>query len=496
MIKINSLLKYLLVVCWGVAASLAVSASYAEQDLISQFPIDHYDQKISSWINSNDENYDTPILKADIQQKHFDLYYTHYFGSLSPWNAEYVTRILRHSSPDDIKSTEQAIIRHYSNERKSGDQIGYGENFHPHDKEWISKIAENIDIDQFSGLTYQANNRGIAIDNLHARALPTDDVYFYSHKLAGQGYPFDNLQISALWAGTPVYIVGETRDHAWMLVITPDFIGWVKSSGIARADNGFITAWSKSAKYKLFAITRTQTSIVNEKSNFLFSAYVGAVFPGNDTGADSIKLMVPAADSDHYAVIKYANVPLDSATPMPLMASPHHFADLMNALIGRPYGWGGMYFYNDCSAELKSLLAPFGIWLPRHSSQQVTVGKMVDMSSATAEKRLAYLRENGERFLTLVYIGGHVVMYIGNDNNHVLTYQNMWGLSPSPSTRREVIGRSVIFPMLLKYSEDTGLNSQANKKFFQVSYLSQLSDKSLLTRERLIDIRALMFPDL
>lgn len=483
-----------------VASTLAVmvlvftiTASYADQALISLFPISQYDQRISSWINPNNPDSNKPLLDAATQQKHVELYYNHYFGSSSPWNADYVTRILRHPAPDDIKSIEQSILQNYSNDNKPANEIGHGENFRPHDKQWMEAIARNIDVDQFTGLTYQANNRGITIDNLLSRALPTDSVHFYSHKLAGQGYPFDNLQISAVWAGTPVYIVGESRDHAWVLIITPDFIGWVKSNGIARVDNAFVTAWTKAAKYKLIAITRTQTSIVDEKRNFLFSAYVGAVFPG-DIHAGSIQIMVPAADDNHFAMIKHAVLSNEDAVVMPLTAAPHHFAAIMRTLIGRTYGWGNMYFYNDCSAELKNLLTPFGIWLPRHSSDQVTIGKMVDMTHASPERRIAYLKENGQPFLTIVYLGGHVVLYIGNYANVAMTYQNLWGLSPKPSTRRAVIGKAVFFPMLLEYPEDTSLMSQASRRYFQVSYLNQLSTTALMKRESIINIRALMFP--
>ena len=160
-------------------------------------------------------------------------------------------------------------------------------------------------------------------------------------------------------------------------------------------------------------------------------------------------------------------------------------------LISRPYGWGGMYFYNDCSAELKSLLTPFGIWLPRHSSYQVTVGKMVDMSAASPEKRLAYLMEKGQGFLTIIYIGGHVMLYIGDG----MTYQNIWGLSPKPATRRAVIGKSVLLPLLLQYPEDTTLISLANKKFFQVSFLNEFPESTILLKANRVDLKSLMIGD-
>lgn len=485
----------------GIVSIFIVSVSYADQDLISVFPLNNYDQTVSTWINPNNPDFDKPLLSVDMQQKRLDIFYDHYFGSLSPWNPNYVNQVLRQTTPNDLKTIEQSLISNISNDGKPDDQIGYGENFRPHPKEWIEGIASNINISQFDGLTYQMNNRGIAIDNLHARALPTDDVHFYNSKLAGQGYPFDNLQISALWAGTPVYIVGESRDHAWMLVITPDYIGWVNSRGIARTDNTFIDTWTKAAKNKLAAITHTKTGIVDVKGKFLLLAYVGSVFPGK-TNSDGMQIMVPVADADHNAVIKNANISPENAAIMPIAATPHHFANMMTTMIGRTYGWGSMYFYNDCSAELKSLYTPFGIWLPRHSSDQVTVGKMTDMTSASQDKRLAYLMENGQRFLTIVYIGGHVVMYVGNytdpnkkDSQMAMTYQNIWGLTPNPSVRRAVIGQSVLFPMLLQYPEDTNLVSLAGKKYFQVADLNQLANSNFLMRDKTVNIRSLMYPE-
>jgi hypothetical protein len=91
-------------------------------------------------------------------------------------------------------------------------------------------------------------------------------------------------------------------------------------------------------------------------------------------------------------------------------------------------------------------------------------------------------------------------MYVGNypnpnSSDHELmamTYQNVWGLSPSPSIRRAVIGKSVLFPMLLQYPEDATLVSLADKKYFQVSYLDQ--PPSNILKLNIIDLRALMHP--
>lgn len=469
------------------------------KELISLFPIEHYSQTISTWINPNDPNYNKPIMQADAQQKSFDRFFNHYYGAMSPWDINYVNKILGFHAPDDLSSIEKNVIATFTNKDKPENEIGYGENFRPYPSSWIQAITDNINLSQFTGLKYNPNNHAIAIENLHARTLPTDDVYFYSHKIAGQGYPFDNLQISALWAGTPVYILGQTRDHAWSMVLTPDYIGWVKSNGLARTSAAFMTSWKLAAQNQLAAITKTQTSMVNQEGIYRFSAYVGSVFPSEKVGND-FRLMVPAVDASQQAIIDYAVVPATHATTMPVATTPHNFAAIINTLAGRQYGWGNMYFYNDCSGEMKSLFTPFGIWLPRHSSEQINVGKVVDMSSQTAEQRLNYLMGHGQRLMTLVYIGGHIVLYVGNfpnpnSKNHetmAMLYEDMWGLSPHPSIRRSVIGQSVFFPMLLKFPEDASLVSQAGKSYFQVSFLNEPINYLNLIQQ--VDLKMLMYP--
>ncbi len=481
-------------ILFALCAFLSSSMIHADPDVVSVFPLTHYDQNLSNFIKPNDADYDTPLLSAEAQLKRLSIFYNRTFGESSPWNADYINRIIQEPAPNDLASIERNIIADFNNTHHSGTSIQYGENFRPHTEAWINEIADNINASQFMNPSYHANQRGIAIDNLHARALPTDDVSFYSHTLAGQGYPFDNLQMSALWAGTPVYILGETRDHEWMLVISPDYVAWVKANGIAYVDEPFIKTWSAAARKKMAAITQTKTAITDERQHFILSTYVGSVFPATES-ENGIKLMIPVADNDRQAMIKSSVVSREAAAIMPLTATPHHFATIMRTLIGRPYGWGGLYFYNDCSAELKSLFAPFGIWLPRHSSDQVYVGKIADLTNATPPERIDYLQKNGRKFLSLIYIGGHVVLYVGNAPMP-MTYQNMWGLSPKPAIRRAVIGQSVLLPLLGVYPEDTSLTSQAAKKYFQVSYLDELPNEGNLLTIEPTTLRSLMTPEL
>lgn len=464
-----------------VGCSTSNTQNKSKQELLTLFSIENYSQVVEDWISPSDPNYNTTLLAKDVQQKHFLEFYDRYYGSKSPWNADYTNIGLKKTTPNDLATLMRKRLIQFSNQNKEVNKIGYGENFRPYTDKWIDQIHANINITQFNNLVYKPANRAIAIDNLYARVLPTDDVYFYSHKIAGEGYPFDNLQMTAIWAGTPLYIVGTTKDFAWSLVLSPDVLAWVKSNGITRTNNKFVNQWQKAAKAHLVAITTTKTSILDMKGNFLFSAYIGSVFPMiNDHVTTTRKLMVPVAENG-YATVKYAKISTQNAVIMPMPATPHNMAKILSSLVGRPYGWGNAYFYNDCSAELKNLYTPFGIWLPRHSANQVEVGQMVDMSYAAPHERLGYLMKNGKPFFTIVYINGHVFMYIGNYHNPqnknsliAMTYQNKWGLkSTEEENTRIILGGGLFLPLLIQYPEMPYIKSLAAEQYFKVTYLDQ-----------------------
>lgn len=153
-----------------------------------------------------------------------------------------------------------------------------------------------------------------------------------------------------------------------------------------------------------------------------------------------------------------------------------NIATLLKWMSGRPYGWGNYNFYNDCSAEIRSLLMPFGMFLPRNSEEQIlATSKVIDLSRENVSTRIHYLKERGKLFTTLVYIPGHIMLYIGNvaiDNQMVpMTYQNIWGLHPEVSKSRSIIGGSVFFPLLRSYSENIELISLADKAQFKLGFI-------------------------
>ncbi|WP_233272966.1 C40 family peptidase [Paraburkholderia acidisoli] len=478
----------------------ASSAPALPPDTVSLFAIEHYDQNVDHVIDPASASYDTPFLTPEVQRAQFAALVARYFGDgpsdPSPWNRAYVEQRVYRNGGSDIAALQTRRIALFDNADKAPRRVGYGMNFRPHTKAWIDAIASNMNVAQFERApAYDASRRAIATSALYVRELPTIDPSFYSHRIAGEGYPFDNLQVSAVRPGTPLYVLGTSADGAWRYVQTPDVQGWVRAEGVARADNAFVAAWRAAVKQSLGVVVVASAAVRDDSGVFRFDAPAGSLLPlrASTTGAATAtngvnganegsgatgatrEVVVPARDIEGRAVIRTAPLDANAVVGGPLAATPRHLAMLMKALIGRPYGWGNANFDNDCSAELQSIFAAFGVWLPRHSSTQMSAGVMTDLSSSTPAERLAWLAQHGAPMRTLIYIGGHVMLYLGNterDGHAVpLVYQDVWGLRPADNSRRAVIGGSVVLPLLLSYPEDPSLQSLAATPTFQVSIL-------------------------
>ncbi|VVD83471.1 hydrolase [Pandoraea aquatica] len=469
-------------------AGHTTSAPPATRDNISRFPIEHYDQDVDHWIRPDAPGYDQPLLSAQEQTQRFDAFRARYFGTAprdpSPWNGTWLaTSLLNAGGAAQLADSQARRVSRFDNSR-SGIRKTYGENFQPHTQAWIRAIESNMALAQLdadhASWPYDPRRRGITVDNALVRLLPTNDPAFYDFREAGEGYPFDALQDSALRPGTPVYTLARSQDGAWLLVYSPDLIGWIDARTVASVDARFVATWRDAAQRSLGAIVRHDATLSDTAPGTTTPIYrtfapIGTVLPLVQSRDGRQMAMFPIADAQRHAQVHMAALDASSFVRMPWTLTPRHMAQVMKQQIGRPYGWGNTLFYNDCSAETRSLFAPFGVWLPRHSSDQLRAGRRTDLRDADIDTRLRTLAERGRPLMTLIHINGHIMLYLGNaerDGVSVpMTYQNVWGLSPADNSRRNVIGGSVILPLLKTYPEDPAVRSLAGKPLFEISVI-------------------------
>jgi cell wall-associated NlpC family hydrolase len=466
------------------------------------FPIEHYDQEISHWVDINNLP-QQPLISELVQKQQFKNFTDHYIDSKSPWDMDYITSLIK----GDLPKVQSDVLDKFDNSKIAlDDSKGRGAcDTAPYTDQWIQNLRAFANVAQFAGKNYDVNQRAITIKNTYARALPTEDRYFHNCNLPGEGDSFDYLQVSAIWAGTPLYILGKSTDHKWDFVSTTDFTAWVKSEDVATVSDEFVTTWKNAAHNKIIAINSPINikllSIQDEETQApLFSGYIGAIFPLFKEEDNGFHILVPVRDANNQAQIHHAFLSKEDAVTVPLIATTSNFISVIKNLVGMPYGWGGWNVANsteftyDCSAELKALYAQFGIWLPRNSAQQVNtemmLGTVKDFTKNTTDDRINNLtqkdaNDNDHRFTSIVNISGHIFMYLGNyqDPNtaqsEALTFQNVWGLRPVIGDGRYVIGKAVLFPLLAKYPEQfpdssRELSSLASKPAFTIAYLDEL----------------------
>lgn len=434
----------------------------------SLFPLGNYPQSVDKWFPPGPDRH-VPVMDTDAQQRHFSDLKSRYFGmgagEKSPWNPYYIASILSKGT----EAARDASIRKYLGEQS----VSWGENFRIHPDSWKQQVRNNAttSVDR----VYRPSGRGIAVRETLVRVLPTADPAYDDPRQAGQGYPFDNLQMSSVPPGTPVYVLAASRDRRWKYALSPTVTGWVRSEDIAAVDQQFVTEWLTLADKNLGAFIKEPVS-VHEGGQYYFTARPGTILPFRNRQPGFFDVTVPVRKSDGRAQIRQVRLQKEEFVAMPWEMTPGNIAVLMKSMSGRPYGWGNYNFYNDCSAEMRSLMMPFGIFLPRNSAAQIqSVAKIVDLSQENTRARLRYLTEHGRPFSTLVYIPGHIMLYIGNmvinGQNVPMTYQNIWGLRPADSDSRSIIGGAVFLPLLASYPENPGLVSLAGKAQFKLGFI-------------------------
>lgn len=383
-------------------------------------------------------------------------YMTHYF---SPWTQQ--ARIL---SNEEIQQILTDIIARHTR------HPGYALTRKKHDPKWIASIAQLAQLDAFPNVS----RPGIAITDTDARLLPTAVPSFKDIYSEWDGYPFDDLQESYLTTGTPLRILHITQDHAWYLVLTASFWGWVKAECVAFVSEEIMQIYQTAHyvvslkdqivptlyigqkmdpdKGRKIRSHREQTfekmhvfieptwkylrRVCGDASESFFTWFlsnakaptediialpvalrIGNIYPMSASKLhDHIaarSIYIPGVDAHRNAMLYRRIIRSDHLSPFPYPLTLKNIADIAQEMIGDPYGWGGLCGYRDCSSTLADLMSTFGLWLPRNAKEQISAGPSINLAHLTPAEKLLTITQNAKSFLTLLYMPGHIVLYLG-----------------------------------------------------------------------------------
>lgn len=316
----------------------------------------------------------------------------------------------------------------------------YGENKKLIDSKLINEIVKNSNFDNFNS----SKKRAITIKNSSLRTLPSSKPFFKK----STNYPFDYSQNSSIKANQPLFISHFSLDKAWIFVESAFAIGWISLNDIAYVDENFVQNFTDK---ELLIVTKEKTAIYNSWDNFLFYAKMGSIFPLIETHKDYYEVFQTNKDEMFNGKLNIIKISKKQAQIHPLEFNKKELNSVLNELLDEKYGWGGMYQNRDCSSMVRDFFIAFGVWLPRNSAVQSRYLKYVDISKLPPKEKEQKIIEIAVPFETILYLKGHIMLYLGEFENQAFVMHNTWGggVKFKDSKKKIIYGKTLISSLYL-----------------------------------------------
>ena len=217
---------------------------------------------------------------------------------------------------------------------------------------------------------------------------------------------FDRNQCSRLQPGELVRALRRTPD-GWLYVRAGNVVGWLEHATLAPPMTP-LEARALAARPRLTVLGDLVPAETSRGERVFLR--LGTGLPLVDDAGDLYQILVPTT-----AGWTDAFVPKSEALREGYLAlTRRHALALAFARLGDPYGWGGLGGYRDCSSLLLDVAATFDLRLGRNSSVQAQAGStVVDVTGKSDADKLAAVRAADQRGLVLLYMPGHIMLYLG-----------------------------------------------------------------------------------
>ena len=281
--------------------------------------------------------------------------------------------------------------------------------------------------------------KAITLRHTNLRAMPTSMPFYLDPDKPGEGFPFDYFQHTSLPMGTPVFICNVSKDGLWVLVETTLSAGWLPAGDVAQVDEAFVERWQSRP---LAALVRDRVSLGSS------TEHIGTLLPLADAAphgrGHALRVYYPRRAAGAGAEIAAAVLGPGDAVLVPLPLTPNEVARVGNEMMGQAYGWGGLAGLRDCSALTRDIFAPFGIWLPRNSGRQTRVGAPIPLAGIGNDEKEVRIATQATPFASLIWLPGHIGIYVGQYQGKPVMYHNMWGLRTRDLAAGNCDGRAIV----------------------------------------------------
>jgi cell wall-associated NlpC family hydrolase len=269
----------------------------------------------------------------------------------------------------------------------------------------------------------QQTRFGMAVERAALRAMPTALRVFSSDDDAD----IDRFQESALFPGAPVAIVHASADGQWLFVVSARYAAWVEAKAIATGSRDAVLAYAQRTPYRVITGAKPRTVFTREEPRLSeLQLDMGTRVPLAKAAPDM------PVNGQHPYIAWILDLPVRNAdgalafAPALLQKNADSAADYLpltraNILrqafkfLGERYGWGHSYNARDCSGFVSDVYRSMGVQMPRNTGDQAVSPVFARTRFAPGdarEKRMAAVK--AMQVGDLIYIPGHVMMYIGD----------------------------------------------------------------------------------
>ncbi len=323
---------------------------------------------------------------------------------------------------------------------------------------------------------------GLVTQRASLRTFPTFDRVFSQR---GQT-DIDRFQESAVFPGEAVAILHTSADRKWYFIQNYHYRAWVEKDAIAIANKSEIAQFIN-AKHKL-VVTGNKvftTFNPNDETTSTIQLDMGVTLPlllpqqldefhvHNQHILASYVVSLPTRNGRGELVLKPTLIPRSADVNLGYLAMTQ--ANIIKQafkFLGERYGWGHDFNARDCTGFIGEIFKTFGLLLPRNTSQQEqnVIGSEVrfnaDMTVSDKLPALTTLKAGD-----MLFLPGHVAMFIGFDQNEPFIIHDVFGLSLIDQQGQTIEGtlNGVSVTPLMPF-EQYLTNLSAIKRYFELSH--------------------------
>ncbi|QBG37224.1 SH3 domain-containing protein [Litorilituus sediminis] len=273
----------------------------------------------------------------------------------------------------------------------------------------------------------------LVVKRSRLRTFPTNQRVFRLSELGQIDQDLDLFQESGIFPGQAVAVLHQSKDKRWYLVQAFNYLAWLPAADIAIGSREQVAEFVKAKRF----ITVTGSKVfTNEIPSYYPAAkqlsniqldmgvtlplaerheYKNALYGQNPFTSYVVKY--PSKDEQGKLVVRLLAISKAQDITVGTMAmTPANIIQQAFQFLGERYGWGHDFNGRDCTGFIGEVFKSFGILMPRNSGQQAKsdYGNNIRFDdNATKAEKLAAL--NNLKVGDLIYIPGHVMMYLGQD---------------------------------------------------------------------------------